>query len=267
MKISIVTISFNQAKYLEDAINSVLDQEYNDLEYIVIDPGSTDGSREILEKYRSKISKIILEPDGGPADGLNRGFSIANGEVFGFLNSDDIYLPNTIKEVARFFSKNTDIDVVSAHCYIIDENGRTMRRAYSDRYSLEKYAYGVCAQVQPSTFFRSTAFNRVKGFNSTNKITWDGEFFVDIGIAGGKFKTINKIWSGYRVYEGTITSSIELNEKRKYEAKRNFKKIKRRDEMQFDILLRIGWRLYKHISNPKALLERLLYGPIQPRKN
>ena len=90
MKLSIVTISFNQAKFLERAIRSVLDQSYPELEYIMVDVGSTDGSLDIIERYRSKIARIITEPDKGSADDLKKRFNLACGEIFGFLNSDDL---------------------------------------------------------------------------------------------------------------------------------------------------------------------------------
>ena len=88
IKITIVTISFNQARFLDQAIKSVLEQDYPLVEYIVVDPGSTDGSREIIEGYRSSIDHIIFDRDEGPADGLNRGFSMAKGQIFGFRYSD-----------------------------------------------------------------------------------------------------------------------------------------------------------------------------------
>ena len=92
-RVSIVTISYNQAQFLERTILSVLDQDYPEIEYIVVDPGSTDGSREIIERYGSRISKVILRPDRGAADGLNSGFAEASGQILGFLNSDDTLLP------------------------------------------------------------------------------------------------------------------------------------------------------------------------------
>ncbi len=88
MKVSIVTISFNQAEFLERAMRSVLTQDYPDVEYIVVDPGSTDGSRALITAQGSRI-KAILEKDNGPADGLNKGFASATGEIFGYINADD----------------------------------------------------------------------------------------------------------------------------------------------------------------------------------
>ncbi len=113
--VSIVTISFNPAEFVERTILSVLAQDYPDIEYIVVDPGSTDGSREIIERYRPRISKIILRPDHGAADGLNGGFAEATGEIFGFLNSDDMLLPGAVSSAVAFLEKHKEIDVVSGH--------------------------------------------------------------------------------------------------------------------------------------------------------
>lgn len=124
MKISIVTISFNQTCFLEEAICSVLEQGYPNVEYIVVDPGSTDGSREIIERYSDRIDKVIFEPDEGPADGLNKGFAHASGDVFGFLNSDDVLEPGALSGAARYFEARPEVDVVSGHSWIIDEEGR-----------------------------------------------------------------------------------------------------------------------------------------------
>ena len=89
MKFSVVTVSFNQRQYLEEALTSVLEQDYPAIEYIVVDPGSTDGSRELIESFRDRLASIVFEADQGAADGLNKGFQRASGDIFGFLNSDD----------------------------------------------------------------------------------------------------------------------------------------------------------------------------------
>ena len=97
MKFSIVTVSFNQRQYLEEALASVLGQDYPAIEYIVVDPGSTDGSRELIESFRDRLASMIFEPDQGAADGLNKGFQQASGDIFAFLNSDDVLLPGAMK--------------------------------------------------------------------------------------------------------------------------------------------------------------------------
>ena len=111
MRISIVTLSYNQGAFLQEAMDSVLQQNHSDLEYIVVDPGSTDGSRELLRSYGEQISRFIFEPDRGAADGLNRGFGGATGEIFGFLNADDFLLPGALHRVSEFFESHPQCDI------------------------------------------------------------------------------------------------------------------------------------------------------------
>src|SRR6266702_5290058 len=115
LKVSIVTISFNQAAFLERTILSVLNQDYSNIVYIVVDPCSTDGSRELIKRYESRIARTILDPDKGAADGLNKGFGAATGDIFGFLNSDDILYPGAVSAVVSVFIKSPATDVVSGH--------------------------------------------------------------------------------------------------------------------------------------------------------
>jgi glycosyltransferase involved in cell wall biosynthesis len=143
MKFSIVTISFNQARFLEQSIRSILDQDYPHVEYIVVDPGSTDGSRQIIERYRDRIAKIIFEPDNGPADGLNKGFAKATGDIYGFLNSDDYFLPGALTTVASVFTASPDIDVLSGHALVVDARGCEINRFFSRRFSLTRFIYGA----------------------------------------------------------------------------------------------------------------------------
>src|ERR1700744_4255154 len=100
LKFSVVTISFNQRQYLEEALRSVLTQEYPAIEYILVDPGSTDGSRELIEGFAGELDRVVFEPDQAAADGLNNGFQHASGDIFGFLNSDDVLLPGAMRSVA-----------------------------------------------------------------------------------------------------------------------------------------------------------------------
>src|ERR1700722_6107502 len=128
MKFSNVTISFNQRQYLEEALNSVLQQDYPAIEYIVVDPGSSDGSRELIETYASRLERVIFEPDRGAADGLNKGFAHASGEIFGFLNSDDVLLPGALRSVSVAFEQNPDCDIVMGNGFTIEGRGKRIRR-------------------------------------------------------------------------------------------------------------------------------------------
>lgn len=207
-KVSVVTISYNQKDYLESSINSVLGQGYENLEYIVVDPGSTDGSRMLVESYPEILK--VFEKDAGPADGLNRGFSLASGEIFGYLNSDDVYQPGCIESVVQVFAQNPDVDVVYGNAFVIDSHGKTIRRCFSDRFTLRAAAYGTALVIQPSTFFRRSVFEKVGGFNVENLSNWDAELFIDFALAGAKLRRVNQFWSGYRVHGESITGSGRL---------------------------------------------------------
>ena len=208
-KISIVTISFNQARYLEEAINSILNQKYNNLEYIIVDPGSTDGSREIINDYKDRISKIIFKVDAGPAEGLNNGFAEATGDIFGYLNADDLLLPGTLNRVSNVFQNNPNLDVISAHGYNIDQEGKLAKKIFSHHFDIKHYLYENCILVQQSTFFKSSIFRLVGGFNANNHIAWDGELMVDFFNTGANFKVTRGFWSGFRVYDQSISGGSD----------------------------------------------------------
>lgn len=205
MKFTIVTISYNQAPFLEACIESVLSQDYPDVEYILADGGSTDGSLEIIEKHRVRMAKVLHGPDAGPADALNKAFACASGDVLGFINSDDILLPGALRRVAGDWPRVAGIDFVSGHCLIIDAEGRTMRRAYSDKFDLGRHAHGGCILLQPATFFRRELFVRVGGFNALNRVSWDGELFFEFGFAGARHAVLDVFLAGYRVHQASIT--------------------------------------------------------------
>ncbi|MCU1242320.1 MAG: glycosyl transferase, family 2 [Candidatus Acidoferrum typicum] len=263
-KVSIVTISFNQGEFLERAIWSVVEQDYPDIEYIVVDPGSTDGSRDIIERYRSRIARVIYEPDRGPADGLNKGFARATGDIFGFLNSDDVLFPGAVRNAVAFLNSN-EADVVSAHATVIDAEDRHLRMAYSEPFSLRMFAYGACVLVQPSTFFQREAFERAQGFNVENRATWDGELWVDMALSGARFTLADGVWSGYRLHSQSITSSRKLLQQQQDDQKRMFRKILGRDSGGADRLVAHACRVRKHLRSPRALYERVVRGPISGR--
>lgn len=265
MKVSIVTISYNQAKYLERAIFSVLAQDHAGVEYIVVDPGSTDGSRDIIARYSERIATVILDPDKGAADGLNKGFAAATGSVYGFLNSDDVLLPGAIAAVARYFTEHPAIDVVSGDCEIVDEQDRVLRISHSDRFSLRRYAYGTGILMQPSTFFRATAYRSGGGFNATNRSNWDGELFADMALAGARFARSGCLWSQYRIHQTSITGTGKLDAAIAAYQNRMFQRIIGRPYRASDAAIRAAYRVLKYLETPQAMWERLQHGPVYRR--
>lgn len=260
MKISLVTISFNQAAYLEQALLSVREQSYPDLEYIVVDPGSTDGSRDIIERHRDCISHVVFEPDAGPADGLNRGFARATGEIFGYLNSDDLLLPGALRRVAANFLLSPQADLVYGHGYVIDREGRIMRHCLSDRYSLRRSAYGHSVIMQQATFWRRQAFIEVGGFNASNRLSWDGEFWMDLTLAGKRFHRTDEYWACFREHEESITYNFHGRSGDTpfgREQRRLFQKAMGRSPQARDTLFSVWARLEKWLVDPKNFGVRL----------
>lgn len=259
MKFSIVTISYNQAPYLQSCIESVLNQSYTDYEYIIVDPGSTDGSREIVESYGDRVIKIF-EKDLGPSDGLNKGFSYAKGDIFFYLNSDDILLPGSLESVRNYFLNGTDIVVGNA--YIINEDSMIIRKAFSDKFTLKSYAYGACTIIQPSTFFTKKIFRCTNGFNIKNKSSWDGELLVDMIKSGASIRIVNYFYSCYRIHKFSITGSGRLLDDQKKHFENMFFKIYGKNFKFIDRLLIYFYRVRKHLFHPRALFERVTKGPI-----
>lgn len=247
LKISIVTISFNQVNYLKDCIESVVSQKYENFEYIIVDPGSTDGSRELIESYSDKVSNIIFEPDTGAADGLNKGFRLATGDIYYFLNSDDMILPDALKKVSLFFQLNADIDVLVGNGYRLEKNKKTLIK--SDDWNLDYFKYGANCIFQQSTFFRATSYINAKGFNVNNSTCWDGELWVDIALSGAKFKLINECFGLFRIHPDSISGSNRLYKKYKKDQLRISSKINKTNENKYlwDIKS-LFFRTYRKLS-------------------
>lgn len=257
MKFSIVTISYNQAQFLEQAILSVINQKYSDLEYIVVDPGSTDGSREIIEKYRGEIAKVVFEKDAGAADGLNKGFSYATGDVFGFLNSDDELLPDALNKVSAYLAANPRVDAVSGCGYFTDSQGARLRRIVPSKLTPWLYVHGGVSVFQQGTFFRAPYFKKVGGFNIENKTCWDGELFLDMARAGARFATIGDDLAHFRLHEGGITGSGRLEKKYREDVARLFRKVTNRERNSFDGIQDIAARAAKGLVDPAYFFRRL----------
>lgn len=177
-KISIITVSYNQAEFIEENIKSVLDQDYPNVEHIIIDAGSTDGTVEILKKYPHL--KWISEPDNGQSDGLNKGFKKATGEIIGWINSDDKLAPDSLKAVADFFSENPDEIAVVGDQAIIDEKGARLRIIKSREYDYDYLLNHATGITQNSTFFKRLVFEKIGYLDESLHYAMDRDLFIRI---------------------------------------------------------------------------------------
>ncbi len=261
MKVSIVLISYNQGRFLEQAVNSVLSQDYKAIEFIVVDPGSTDGSLEIIDRFRERITKLILEPDRGPADGLNKAFNQASGEIFAYLCADDYYYPSCVSKVIAAFRRNPDLDMVCGNSDIVGEGGRFRRRLYSDQFSARRTVYGACTIAEPGTFFKAQRFREIGGYNSDNHITWDHELWVMMALNRASFGRINEVTGAHRVYPGTITSRFHSGLHMKNYKLAIARRVLGREWRKSDVVIRQVYRILRFIQEPRSLYERLIHGP------
>jgi glycosyltransferase involved in cell wall biosynthesis len=224
-------------------MDSVLSQGFSDLEYIVVDPGSTDGSRELIRNYADKITHTIFEPDRGAADGLNKAFAIAEGDVFGFLNADDLFYPDALSRVADFFRDNPECDTAMGGGYVIDEKGRKLRHIDARDFTVRRYLHGGASWMQQSTFFRRNIYVRSPKFNVQNRTSWDGELFVNMLNSGARIGYLRADLSGFRIHQKSISGSgINLNAY-KTDSMRIFQQVMGRRWKITDELLRFLYRI------------------------
>jgi len=196
--VSIVTPSFNQSAYLEQTIRSVLEQDYDGIEYIVIDGASTDGSVDIIKKYSSRLAYWVSEKDSGQADAINKGMRHAKGDIVAWLNSDDYYLPGAIKSAVSAFESNPQAVMVYGNMLAVDQKGQTINQLYYRRLALEDL---LCFQIigQPAVFMRRQAFKKAGGLDLDFHFMLDHQLWIRI-TAQGPMVYVNQTWSAARYH-------------------------------------------------------------------
>lgn len=217
MKISIITVCYNSAVTIRDTIDSVLSQNFEDLEYLIIDGGSTDGTLEIVRGYGDLVSKVVSEPDRGIYDAMNKGISLANGEIVGILNSDDFFECTTVlKDVEASFIAHPEVDLVFGDVVFVDppELDKVVRYYGSAHFREWKLRFGWMPP-HPATFVRREAYQKVGQYSTSYKIAADYEMFVRLLLINKlRFGRINKVLvrmrSGGASTSG-IRSSVRLN--------------------------------------------------------
>jgi glycosyltransferase involved in cell wall biosynthesis len=185
-RISVVMPSYNQAQYIERSILSVLNQNYPNLDFIVIDGGSTDGTVEVIQKYSKHLSYWISEPDNGQSDALNKGFARATGSIFGWLNSDDLYTPGAFESVAAALTESPDKRVVHGDYLFIDTGDRTIGYQYGFDFDLNQFKYEGFHIWAQAMFWRREVHNRFGGFDLRLHENMDSQMIIEFGINEGE---------------------------------------------------------------------------------
>lgn len=257
--LSIVTISFNQAAFLRQALESVLSQKSEDVEYIVVDAGSTDGSRAILEDHRSAIDHLVLEPDDGPADGLNKGFARARGRYGYFINADDFLLPAAVEKLRRRWQESPDADVIFCAAWMVDTAGGPLREMVPTRISRSTLREGSVTIVQQGISFRLDTFRQTRGFNVQNHTCWDEELVIDLICAGARPRVFFDRIGAFRIHAAGISARSEdsghLARYRADSTRAYSKVLPAAKAAPGTLRVQLG-RLLKFWRNPRALLAR-----------
>ncbi len=196
--VSIITPSYNQAKYLEQTITSVLSQDYPRIEYILIDGASTDGSVEIIKKYQDKFAYWVSEKDKGQAEAINKGFAKATGEIVAWLNSDDVYLAGAVSSAVKIFEENPDVVLVYGNMLAVDEHGKTFNTLKYQQLTLKDL---LCFQIigQPAVFMRRSALQKTNGLDLNFHFLLDHHLWIQIAQQG-RILHVDQTWAAARYH-------------------------------------------------------------------
>lgn len=205
MKISVITPSYNQVNYVEETILSVLNQTYNNIEYIIIDGNSNDGSQEVINRYHHLISHFISEEDEGQADAINKGLKLATGDICCWINSDDLFYDNTtLHTIVDIFKNNVDIDIVFG-AGLLFKNNETIGHCIPSNFSYDLLL--KCDPLQqPSVFWRKSIQDKISLLNQELHYTLDWEYFIRL-FKVGNFVYSNHIFSRYRIHDAHKTKN------------------------------------------------------------
>ena len=198
-RITVVTPSYNQARFIEATLLSVINQDYPNLEYIVIDGGSTDGSVEIIQRYADRLAYWASEPDHGQTDALLKGFARATGDILCYLCSDDLFERRTLHEVAEFFRVHPLVQAVYGDGVWIDVEGRPIRPKKEHPFSWFIWMYDHDYIPQPSTFWRRELYQKVGGLDPSFDLAMDADLFIRFAEVS-PLRHVARTWSRMRFY-------------------------------------------------------------------
>ena len=198
-KVSIVTPSFNQASFLEQTLRSVLEQDYPNLEYIVIDGGSSDGSLEIIHKYADRLAYWQSQPDQGQTDAINQGFTRASGEILAWLNSDDLLLPGAVNAAARALQAHPEAAMVYGDALLINAEGKTIGKFPAAQTDYRKLRRGYVHIPQQASFFRADLWQQVAPLDVSFYFAMDYDLWVRLA-ALAPLVYVPELWAAFRLH-------------------------------------------------------------------
>ncbi len=197
--VSIVTPSFNQARFLEETIRSVLAQDYPRLEYLIVDGGSTDGSVEIIRRYADRLAWWVSEPDQGQTDAINKGFARARGEILAWLNSDDTYEPHAVREAVAFLQAHPEVGLVYGDANYIDEHGHVMGRFPAAQTDYARLRRGYVHIPQQAAFFRAALWRQVGPLDPSFYFAMDYDLWVRLAKIS-EIRYVPRLWANFRIH-------------------------------------------------------------------
>jgi glycosyltransferase involved in cell wall biosynthesis len=197
--VSIITPSYNQARFLEGTIQSVLTQDYPAIEYILVDGASTDGSVEIIQRYSDRFTWWVSEPDQGQTDAINKGFSHASGEILAWLNSDDTFLPGAITQAVESLLAHPDASLVYGDANLVDERGQLIGRFPSRQTDLRGLLRGSVHIPQQTAFFWSRLWNQVGPLDPAFHFAMDYDLWVRL-VKIAPLIYVPRLWANFRLH-------------------------------------------------------------------
>jgi len=204
-RVTIVTPSLNQGEFIEETIRSVLLQDYAELDYIVVDGGSHDGTVDILRRYERWLF-WLSEPDGGQSEAINKGLRMATGEILAYLNSDDTYCPGCVSAIATVFESRRAVGLAYGDCQVIDEQGRELGYLPRHGFSLKRMIERGEFLPQQAVFWRRGAMEKVGPFDESLHYAMDFEFFIRVGRAF-PVEYVPTLLARFRMHSSSKTTS------------------------------------------------------------